>query len=122
MGYNEEIDKAIAAHGQWKKRLHSAVAEGASVFRVAQVQVDNGCDFGKWFYGLPNALRETEQGQAIQQMHGAFHVEAARILKLALNGAVAEAEKALEPGAAYAHLSGQLTIALTRWKQTIGQS
>jgi hypothetical protein len=121
MGYSEEIDQAIAAHGLWKQRLHAAVTKGASVFRLAQVQVDNGCDFGRWFYGLPAALQEAEQGQAIRHLHAAFHTEAARILHLALNEHVAEAEQALEPGQLYAQLSAQLMQALTGWKQTIGR-
>jgi hypothetical protein len=121
MGYSEEIDQAIAAHGLWKQRLHSAVTKGASVFRLAQVQVDNGCDFGKWFYDLPEAVQETEPGQSIRQLHAAFHMEAARILLLALNGHVAEAEQALAPGNLYARLSEQLTMALTGWKRTISQ-
>jgi hypothetical protein len=120
MGYNEDIDNAIAAHGLWKQRLHSAITKGAHIFSLAQVQVDNGCDFGKWFYGLPAALQETGQGKAIQGLHASFHTEAARILILALDGHVAEAEKALESGSVYARLSAQLTLALTEWKQTIG--
>jgi len=119
MGYGEEIDRAVAAHGQWKKRLLSAVTLGVSEFSVAQVQADNRCDFGKWFYGLPATLRETEQGKAIQSLHASFHIEAARILDLALKGRAEEAKKALEPGSPYTHLSGQLTMALTRWKSTI---
>ena len=121
MGYSEDIDKAIAAHSLWKLRLHSAVTKGASVFRLAQVQVDNGCDFGRWFYGLPEALQETEPGKTIQNLHAAFHTEAARILQMALNEHVAEAEQALAPGSLYAQLSEQLTAALAQWKATIGK-
>jgi hypothetical protein len=57
MGIRDEIDQAIVAHGLWKQRLLSAVTQSANVFQLAQVQVNNGCDFGKWFYGLPSRPR-----------------------------------------------------------------
>jgi hypothetical protein len=119
MRYSTEIDQAVAAHTLWKQRLHAAVTQGASVFRLAQVQVDNGCDFGIWFYGLPEEVQATAPGQTIRQLHINFHIEAARILSLALNQRVTEAEQALEPGHLYAQLSQQLTSALVEWKTTI---
>ena len=122
VSYSDDIDKAIVAHGQWKQRLLSAITKGTSEFSVAQVQVDNRCDFGKWFYGLPDAVRETEHGKTVQRLHASFHAEAARILELALQGRIAEAEKSMEPGLPYARLTGQLVIALTNWKQIIGKS
>jgi hypothetical protein len=121
MAYSDEIDKAIAAHGMWKQRLLEAITSGSSEFGVGQIQVDNRCDFGKWFYGLPPALRETDQDQKIQKLHAAFHREAARVLDLALKGRKDEAMQALSPGNPYARLTGQLTIALTQWKQILSQ-
>ena len=120
MGYSDEIDTAIAAHNAWKERLYSAVTRGASVFRLAQVELDQSCDFGHWFYCLPATLRETGEGQTIQQLHAAFHVEAARVLKLALDKQVAEATQALAPGSRYAEISAQLTSALVQWKTALG--
>jgi hypothetical protein len=120
MAYSKEIDEPIAAHRLWKQRLHSAVTKGATVFRLAQVQMDHVCDFGQWFYGLPAAVQETEQGQTIRELHAAFHTEAARILLLALDEHVAEAEQALEPGHLYAQLSEHLISAMTQWKATMG--
>ena len=120
MSYSEDIDNALMAHGEWKKRLGAAIESGSSEFTVSQVQVDNGCAFGKWFYGLPSDLRESDQGKKIQRLHAAFHAEAARILDLALKGRIREATKAIESGSQFVSISGQLAITLTQWKKTIG--
>ncbi len=120
MAYSDEIDEALSVHGQWKQRFHLAITRGANVLELAQVQVDDACDFGHWLYGLPAALQASEPGQTIRQLHLAFHTEAARIMLLALEEHVAEARQAIEPGHLYAQLSEQLISALTRWKATIG--
>ncbi len=119
MGFSDDIDKAIAQHGLWKQRFHSAIAHGADLIELAEVQADDACDFGNWLYGLPPAVQDTEQGKAVSELHLAFHTEAARIMLLALEEHVAEAVQALEPGCLYAQLSEQLTSAMIQWKATI---
>jgi hypothetical protein len=120
VGYSEQIDQALAAHEAWKLRLKSAVASGASDFTVAQVQVDNACEFGKWFYDLEGDVRSMDECQVIQKLHAEFHSEAARILDLALKGNKQEAEALLGAGSKYSSISGQLAMALTRWKRELG--
>lgn len=120
--YSEDIDKAIAEHALWKQRLRTAIATGQREFNVAQVRLDNRCEFGKWFYGLPVTLRATEQGKRIQAFHTKFHAEVARILDLLPQGRKEEALKAIARGSQYASISAQLVIALTQWKQTIGKA
>ncbi len=119
MAYSKEIDEAVAAHHLWKQHFHSAITKGASIFRLAQIETDQVCDFGQWFYSLPASVQETEQGKTIRQLHAAFHTEAARILLLALDEHVAEAVQALEPGRPYAQLSDQLISAMTQWKAIV---
>lgn len=47
MGYKEDIDKALNGHGAWRQRLMTVIATGNSDVQVAQIQVDNACNFGK---------------------------------------------------------------------------
>ncbi len=119
MSNQEDIDKALIAHGAWKQRLNAAIESGSSQFQVSQVREDNRCDFGKWFYSLPAEIRETDIGRKIQKIHAEFHVEAARILDLALKGKKEEALRALSSESRYVSISGQLTLALKHWKQSI---
>jgi hypothetical protein len=115
----QDINNALIAHGQWKQRLASAIASGKSDFSVSRVRMDNACAFGKWFCSLPTRLRQSEQGKTVQHLHASFHVEAARILSLALNGRRDEATKAIGGGSQYAAVSGQLAIALTQWQKVL---
>ena len=117
--YSDQINKALLAHGAWKQRLQSAVSAGASEFSVAQVEVDNRCDFGKWFYGLPAGLRSTDAAGKIRTLHAEFHEEAARILGLALQGKKDQALKALGQGEKYSLASGQLALALKQWEKVL---
>ena len=118
-GSGAAIEKAIAAHGMWKQRLLSAIKSGTSDFTVAQVQVDDRCDFGKFFYGLPSDVRESEQGRRIQQLHASFHRGASLILDLALKGEREQALQALSAGSPYDQLIGELGAALRQWKETV---
>jgi hypothetical protein len=119
MAYQDDIDKALAAHGAWKQRLNAVVASGRSEFQVAQVRLDNQCDFGKWFYSLPAAMRGTDRLIKIRNLHAEFHVEAAHILDLALQGKKEEALRLLGSGGRYGTISGQLALALGQWKQSL---
>ncbi|HPH98493.1 MAG TPA: CZB domain-containing protein [Anaerolineaceae bacterium] len=121
MTMQSEIDKALLAHGAWKQRLSSAINSGSSDFQVTQVQVDNLCEFGRWFYSLPEANRTSAGCQKIQKLHADFHAEAARILDLAITGRKDEAVAALAPGSRFTSLSGQLMMALNQWKRDLNQ-
>ena len=114
---NEEIDKAIGAHGMWKQRLNQAIQNGSSEWSVSGVRPDDVCAFGKWLHGLPPSVKNTPSWKTIREMHAAFHVEAARVLGLALDGKKSEAVAALSMGSAFGDLSAKLTSAMMKWKR-----
>jgi hypothetical protein len=112
-----KIDAAIAAHGQWITRLHTAIREGTSDFKPAVVATDNACEFGKWLYGdFPAELKGTPVFEAIRQAHADFHKTAAGILTLALQGRKAEALALLEPRSEFMTQSGRLVLKLRALK------
>lgn len=117
MSSSDEITKAMSAHAKWKYRLEDAIASSKSDISVEQAASDNRCDFGKWFYSLPVSVRESPEGKRIQKLHAAFHAETARILGLALRGAKDEATKAMSLGSSFKTYTGELTLALTDWKE-----
>ncbi len=116
----EEINKAIAAHGVWKQRLRQAIDSGASEFTVENVQPDNRCDFGRWLNSLPVGDKSCEHWKNVQGLHARFHIEAARILNLAIQGNQQEAEKALAFDSQFANLSAMLTSSMVKWKAHLG--
>jgi len=119
MANSQEITKAIAAHSIWKVRLAEAIHAGQSDTTPERVAPDNLCDFGKWLYSLPPSERNREHWKKVQALHAAFHKEAAKLLKLALSGQKAEAEKCMAFGGSYRKASADLTTAMMAWKKAI---
>jgi hypothetical protein len=112
-----EIDKAIAAHAKWKFYLREAIETGKSDRTVESVRPANVCAFGKWLYSLPAPQKLTEHWKKVQDLHAKFHIEAAKVLELALAGHQAQAKDAMAPGGPFATVSSHLTTALMAWKK-----
>jgi hypothetical protein len=117
MDLQTEVDNAIAAHGMWKRRLRTAIDAGQSEWSPEGVRPDNLCAFGKWLYSLPPATKGSAQWMEIRALHADFHVEAARVLQMALEGRRAEAEAALAAGSKFGSISSNLVGALMSWKK-----
>ena len=117
--YREQIDKALLAHGAWKQQLNAAIGTSASQFTVAQLRADNLCEFGKWFHSLPPDVQSAQIPASIKKLHAEFHLEASKILDLALKGRKDQALEALGQGQAYNKLSGQLMLAMRQWENTL---
>lgn len=119
MVYGEEIKKAIGAHGAWKQRLRQAVDTGKSEFTVERVRPDNLCEFGKWLHGLPSGDKGSANWKSVQELHARFHVEASRVLGLAVQGKKQDAENGLSLNSPFSEISSKLTIAMIAWKASL---
>ena len=117
MSKQEEINKAIGAHGMWKQRIKDVIHSGQSQITPEKAEVDNQCEFGKWFCALPQADRACAFAGKVKELHAQFHKEAASVLRLALAGKKQDAEKGLEPSAPFGKISGSLTLAMMDWKK-----
>ena len=85
MDQKEKIDAAIEAHIQWYAHLRMAVTLASSGFKPEVVRTDNNCEFGKWLYGnFPTQGNLLPLYQEIKELHARFHIEAGKILELAL--------------------------------------
>ncbi len=122
MSLQEEIKKAIGAHGMWKSRLEAAIQTGKSEFSPDQIRHDDNCDFGRWLYGttISPAAKHTPDYEACRHLHAEFHTEAAQILKLALGGQKDKALSAMHGTGRFAEVSGHLTSAMVKWSKTGG--
>ncbi len=118
----EQIGRAIGAHGNWKLRLKEAIHTGKSQMDVATARVDDKCAFGKWFYGLPEAARESETAMKVKTLHAEFHEVVGQIMKMALAGKQTEAEKAMQRGSRFAVLSNELTRVMVEWKDSFSST
>lgn len=117
---DQEIVKAIAAHGQWKTRLKNAIESSTIDVPVATIETNNQCAFGKWLYGPSIAAQDkaTQHYKTVVELHTKFHKTAAKIAALAVAGKKPEAEKLMGLNGDFATISAQLTGALMSWKKS----
>jgi methyl-accepting chemotaxis protein len=119
MIHKSEIIVAIGAHGRWKEELAWAIAKGRFGLTVADVADHRACDFGKWLAALSPDDKLSTHYQQADALHRAFHVQAGRVLELALNGERAVAAKEMAAGGSYAQASEALNAALRAWMQAL---
>jgi hypothetical protein len=112
------IQKAIAAHANWKANLREAVDTGKFEGTAVSVKRDNRCEFGKWLYGpdFSAAERQTEDYRAVIDLHAKFHQEAAKIVELVNSGQQDAADEAMTLRSSYNRASCALTKELLRWR------
>lgn len=115
MSLQDEISKAIGAHGMWKQRLKQAIDGGSSEFTVERVKPDNNCDFGKWLYSLGDKEKASANFKTVRELHADFHKVAADVLGKALKGDKSAATAAMD--GAFAAASSKLTGAMMTWKK-----
>ena len=91
MEITDALDRAVVVHAKWKYRLMDAIDSGRSESRVADVRLNDACDFGKWLASLPLTERLTGHYKQVLSLHAEFHLLASNILELALSGQTGEA-------------------------------
>jgi methyl-accepting chemotaxis protein len=118
MSLDDEITKAIGAHGVWKMRLRSAIDSGKSDADAVEVAKDNVCAFGQWLYGstIPAAAHASADYTAVRKLHADFHKCAAKVLDCVTHGHKAQADVLMH--GEYTKVSGDLTAAMMKWKAT----
>lgn len=120
MSHIGELDRAISKHAQWKMRLRNAIDTGTSEWSPETVASDKNCDFGKWLHSLSEEEKQSKIWANIQKLHADFHVIAAGILRLALEGKHEEAMVALTSrGGAFSEASVKLINMMANWKKII---
>jgi hypothetical protein len=111
------IDRAIAAHARWKSHLRQAIETGKSEWTPERVRPDNLCEFGRWLLERSPTEKAAEQFRTVRDLHARFHLEASRVLELALTGHREQATAAMAIGSPFATVSSKLTTTLTAWKK-----
>lgn len=122
MQLEQQIESAIEAHSEWKRRLNSAIDTGQSAHSVAVVCRDDRCALGQWLHSLDGSTKDSFRWQCVRTTHAEFHAEAAQVLELALAGKKRDARARITYSSSFTGLSNKLTAELTAWKrESIGQ-
>lgn len=117
MSTRSELDRAISKHAMWKMHLRAAIDTWKSESTPDRVDSDNLCDFGTWLYSLPDEERDSVEWIKVQTLHAEFHNLAAKVLKLALDGNMDEANAAM--ASVFKTASAKLTNAMVDWKNKL---
>ena len=98
MSFEDEIAKAIGAHGVWKMRLKTAIDTGKADAQAADVAKDNACAFGQWLYGtsIPPAMRASLDYQSVRKLHADFHKCASQVIECVGGGDKTKASALME--------------------------
>jgi hypothetical protein len=116
-----DVDKAIAAHENWKTRLQDQLS-GTSTEQLdpAVVCLDDRCELGKWLHG-PGGQRlgKYPAFSVLVARHQYFHVQAAAVVTQNLAGDLPAADRTLKGPFRYA--SNQVVLLLKELKRGLGQ-
>lgn len=118
MTMEDQIKKAIGAHGMWKMRLNNAIEKGELNIPVEQIQKDNCCDFGKWLYGndVSTSVKASPIYQNVKTLHADFHKVAGKVASLSKTHKD-EAQALME--SEFKNTSLKLTSEMMKWIKEI---
>ena len=119
----EQIQKAITAHGVFKVRLGQMVEAGGTEMTAAVAASDDQCPFGQWLYsGLGPADKADPNYQIVKDLHATFHRAAGDVVALSLARKRTDALAAMEMGSTFKQTSAKLVIALTTWSDSLAKA
>lgn len=116
----EQIQKAITAHGIFKVRLGQIVESGGNEMTAAVASADNQCPLGQWLNGGVDPAAKAGPGfQNVKDLHTTFHRAAGDVVALSIARKRTEALAAMEMGSTFKQASAKLVIALTAWADSL---
>jgi len=116
----EILNKAIASHFTWKVRLKNMIDLGESNLSIQDIRDDSLCEFGKCLNSLSKEYAENEYYQNIKNLHTEFHINAAKIVLIALSGHKERAnELFLSRDSDFVKNSTLLTLELSEWRDSL---
>jgi methyl-accepting chemotaxis protein len=112
-----DVDKVIAAHGQWKTKFRAAINRKEQMDSET-IARDDCCELGKWIHG-PIKMRIGRHPQFTELLggHKRFHIEAGEIARTINRQNFSNAAKMLEHGSAFAAASTEVTNLLGALKR-----
>ena len=114
----EQIQKAISAHGVYKFKLSRMVEAESGEIQPPTAAADNLCPVGQWLYeGLAPAQRSGEHYRSVVELHARFHRAAGEVAALSFARRRTEALEAMELTSSFKKTSDQLVAALEAWAE-----
>jgi methyl-accepting chemotaxis protein len=112
-----DVDKVIAAHGQWKTKFRAAINRKEQL-DAETIARDDCCELGKWIHGpMKMRLGHHRQFTELLRGHQRFHREAGEIARTINQRSFTNATNMLEHGSPFATASADVTSLLSAMKR-----
>jgi hypothetical protein len=116
----EQIQKAISAHGIYKFKLAHMVEAESGEIQPPTASADYHCPVGLWLYEtLPDPVRASEHCRTVVELHARFHHAAGEVAALSIARRRTEALEAMEPTSTFKKASDQLVQAMEAWAEAV---
>jgi hypothetical protein len=113
-----DLDKVIAAHGQWKTKFRAAISRQETL-DAKLIGRDDCCELGKWLYG-PTRARYGSHPRFVELLreHKNFHYEAGIVATAINEKKFSNASKLIDHGSAFADASTAVTSSISALKRS----
>lgn len=112
---HDELKRALDAHREWKDRLMSDIAAGATELEPRDICRDDRCEVGEWIHKKAGWMyRSNRHFSQVKEKHATFHREAGKVVALIKAGKLVEAQREIESGG-YSRATRDLTGELSQW-------
>lgn len=111
-----DLDKALAAHSDWKVKLRVALAKHETL-DADRLASDCHCEFGLWLKGEGRAAHGASPNfKMCAESHTEFHRCAGNVARAINAGRMDEAAQELEAGTPFSRSSQAVAVAVRRLK------
>lgn len=94
-----DLDRAVLAHSQWKKRLKDHINGQGQIEAavLAQLGKDDQCELGVWLYGEGRKHIGLAAFTDLKDKHAKFHISAASVVRGAHTLSQGQALELIDP-------------------------
>jgi hypothetical protein len=114
------LDRAFAAHQQWKVRLQDSVTSGTAL-DVATIRRDDCCELGKWLHSSGRSLYGGRpEFSKLVSKHASFHLVASVVAAIINAREYDDAVSVLQDSSHFAIASTEVGMAIMALKKVAG--
>ena len=112
-----DVDKVIAAHGQWKTKFRAAINRQEQL-DAETIARDDCCELGKWIHGpMKTRFGRHPQFTELLRGHQRFHTEAGEVARTINQRNFVNASRMIELGSPFATASSEVIKYLSAMKR-----
>ena len=115
-----DLDQAVQAHSQWKKKLADYLAKRDGSLIPAELSMDNKCPLGQWIYGEGAAkFSQLPEFPTLKREHTRFHKAVGDVVRNADSGKSITEEIALGSKSEFGAASSAVVTAILNLKARV---